>query len=290
METGWMTVLAAGLVCAATAGGTAVAVETRTFSDPVGDAAAGFDVANVTVSNDDAGQITFRVGLTAVPALPPSLNLLLVLDSDAKPSTGANGVDHYVAVSGGVAGVATAAGPFRAAPSLSFNFLPGVTNVSVNRRELGNTRTFRFRVLTIPTAPDGSLDSANADPAPDADWWSFGLRLPTRLVVASRTLAPNRPRPGRVFSARMVVRDVTYGAPGSPVTRGTVACAFSAGGARVAATGAVRGGGVVTCTGRVPEGAATGSVRGTMRYRLDGVSVTRGFASSPFGGDVRKGG
>ena len=87
--------LAAVSVCALTlAGGTASAplrpgANTASITDPVGDAAAdGPDISGVTVSNDDAGNLTFRVSFANRTALGANEGIWVQADTDRNPSTG----------------------------------------------------------------------------------------------------------------------------------------------------------------------------------------------------------
>ncbi len=278
-RTGALAVVAV-LAAAASAGAlTASAAGTRAFTDPAGDAGTGFDVTSVSAANDNAGQITFRIGLPAVPALPANLGLLIALNTDLK-ATGSAGIDYYIVVTGGAATLSreTSGTPaFYVPQSLSSNFQPGLMTVSINRRDLGNTRGFQFGVITLPQLPDGTLDQANADSAPSGPPWPYDLVLPTRLTVASKALARTT---GGGFTARVLVRDTTFGPPGTPAAGGAVTCRFTVAGRAVTARGTVATGGAATCRGTAPAGSSGAALKGTVRYSLKGATVTRGFVST----------
>ena len=261
---------------------TASAAGTKTFSDPVGDAGTGFDVANVVVSNDSTGQITFRVGLPAVSALPSSLALGISMNTDLKPTGGNAGIDFSIIAIGGQAGLSKVNSGGLSNPtipqSLSTSFQPGLMTVSINRKDLGGTHGFQFFAVTLTELPDGSIDPGNSDVAPPG-FWSYDLKLPTKLAVSSVGVTPPRPAAGGAFAAGMTVRDTTFDAPGVVPVGGTVKCAFSAGGKSVTTQGSITRAGRVTCRGHVPDAATGQSLTGTVKFRLNGVTASRSFST-----------
>ena len=261
---------------------TASAAGTSTFSDPVGDAGAGFDLANVVVSNDNSGQITFRVGLPAVSALPSNLGLGISMNADLKPTGGNAGIDFSIITIGGAAGLSKVNSGGLSNPtvpqSLSTNFQPGVMTVSINRRDLGGTRGFQFFAVTLLQLPDGSFDQVNSDVAPPG-FWGFDLKLPTKLAMSSVGVTPPRPAAGGAFAAGMTVKDITFDTPGTVPVGGTVKCAFSIAGKPVTTRGSITRAGRVTCRGSVPDTASGQSLTGKVRFRLNGVTASRSFST-----------
>ena len=79
-------IAAAGLAAGALAAAVPLAdgAGSRSSSDPVGDAGAGFDITFFTVRNDDAGNISFRVAIPAAATLPPNMGLIFLLDTDLR--------------------------------------------------------------------------------------------------------------------------------------------------------------------------------------------------------------
>jgi hypothetical protein len=274
---------AAGLVGGALGAGVgaAGAAGTRSSSDPAGDAGAGYDITFLTVGNDDAGRITFRVALPAVTTLPPGLGLALPLDTDLRREQ--ETIDHLITVFGGVAVLApvTAAGPGNAfiPQSLTTSFAPGEVTVSIHRRDLGGTRALIPVVGSFTVSPAGEPNFAtDTDFAPVDAGWVYRLKLPTKLLVRSTNLSPGRPAAGASFRAAIFVRDVTFGAPGDPAAGGRVTCAFTAGGKKVTTRGSLNAAGRASCAGTVPA-TASGRLSGRVTYIQGGVRVARTFAA-----------
>jgi hypothetical protein len=282
-----------GAAAAATAGlavATAVslagAAGTRSAADPAGDAGAGFDITSVTVANDDAGRITFRIALPAVGSLPDNMGLTVVLDTDQKLSE-SNPIDYGIVVARNTA-VLTSVTPGGAvsvfAPrSLTTSFAPGLVGVSIARSDLGNPRALIVAVASFTLAADGTPDTAaNTDVAPDTGLL-YALKLPTKLIVRSTSLSPGRPAAGGPFRAGAFVRDVTFGAPGELPKGGRVTCRVTVGGEKVTAARSLTRAGRATCAGTVPGDAAGQALRGTVTYTLNGVAVKRSFATTVAG-------
>ena len=250
-------------------------------ADAVGDAGAGFDITRLTVRNDDAGRITFRIDMPAVTALPPNLGLILPLDTDLRRES--EPIDHLITFVGGTAVIApiTAAGAGNAfiPRSLTTAFTPGAVTISVHRDDLGGTRAMLAGALTFTVSPTGDPNlETDTDAVPESGALPFLLRLPTRLLVRSSNLSPGRPSAGGAFRAALFVRDVTYGAPGDPASGGRVTCRFSAGGRKVTAKGSLNTAGRAACAGTVPAG-ASGRLTGTVTYTQRGARVSRTFAA-----------
>jgi hypothetical protein len=276
-------VAAAGLTAGAVAAGIplAGAAGSVRFVDPPGDAGAGFDMTDLTVRNDDAGRLTFRIGLPALTALPPNMVASVVLDTDLNRRE-QNPIDYVLTSIDGIAAVtpATAAGapgaPF-IPRSITTTFAPGALTIGIDRKDIGSPRALIPVATTLVMLPDGSLDPANQDLVPAAE--VYELKLPARLVVRSSNLSPGRPAAGGPFRASVYVRDVTFGAPGDAPTGGRVTCAFTVGGRKVTARRSVNAAGRVACAGTVPAGAAGQRLAGKVTYAQKGARVSRTFSA-----------
>jgi hypothetical protein len=66
------------------------------FADPVGDSGAKPDISGGTVSNDDAGKITFTVAFANRPALSPGDYVEIFIDADNAGWTGNEGFEYVV--------------------------------------------------------------------------------------------------------------------------------------------------------------------------------------------------
>ncbi len=274
---------AAGLAAGAVAAGAPVAGAAGSLRivDPPGDAGTGFDVTELTVRNDDAGRLTFRIGLPALTALPPSMVASVVLDTDLNPRED-NPIDYVLTSVGGGAAVTpvTAAGepgPGFVPRSLTTAFAPGELTIGVDRRDIGSPRALIPVATTLVMLPDGGLDAANQDLVPAAA--VYELQLPSKLLVRSSNLSPGRPAAGGPFRASVSVRDVTFGAPGDAPKGGRVTCAFTVGGRKVGARRSVNAAGRVACSGTVPAGASGQRLAGKVTYARTGARVTRTFSA-----------
>lgn len=280
---GWaMAAAAAAAAAVMVAGGipAAAGAGKLTFGDPAGDAGAGFDITSLTVSNDDAGLLTFRVALPALAAPPDNMAVLIALNGD--PKGPAFQPDHLIAAIRGVAvmGPVTASGSPVVSRTVTTTFQPGALTVSVARRDLGNPRTLGLTAATFTLATDLSpITEANVDVVEASASARYTIALPTKLLVRSANLSPGRPVAGGRFRAGAFVRDVTYGAPGEPVSGGRVTCSFTVGGRKVTAARSLTKAGRATCAGAVPGDAAGATLRGTVTYTLDGVTVRRTFST-----------
>ncbi|MDQ3822331.1 MAG: hypothetical protein M3321_03720 [Actinomycetota bacterium] len=180
---------AAVLVCAASSGASGVQ---QTFSDPQGDQqGTAPDVTTIAVSHDASGNITWRIGVANQPTLAADSEVVLWLDTDRNPNTGAPNTlgSEYVFL------VAADGFAFARWTGTEFDFdTPGQTvnvsynagaTIAVNRSEVGNTNGFNFWVRGLQeTGPE----TANIDDAPNDGTFSY-------------VLAPAGPRHGSVATA-----------------------------------------------------------------------------------------
>lgn len=232
------------------------------------------------MSNDDAGTISFRVGLPAVTALPDNMALAILLDSDLDTAESTPFDDGISLIRNSAvlfpitpAGVGTAF----IARSLTTRFV----HASVARGEIGGPRVLLASVGSFTLAPDGTPDTtANTDLAPAEGVLAHALKLPTKLLARSTSLSPGRPAAGARFRAGVFVRDVTFGVPGDLPKGGRVTCRFTIGGKKVTAARSLTPAGRATCAGAVPPGAAGRPLRGTVTYALNGAVLKRSFAAT----------
>ena len=85
-----------------------------TFQDAVGEYPAGPDVTSVSVTNDDAGELTFRISIPSHPVLTEDLRIQIPIDYDDNAATGLSvnggqGVDRVIYVDRGLYGLDNAA-------------------------------------------------------------------------------------------------------------------------------------------------------------------------------------
>jgi hypothetical protein len=155
------------------------------FTDPTGDApAAAPDLGGVQVSNDDRGQVVFRVSVANRTALVPTDLVAVFVDSDRRLGTGCApgvlGAEYALDVVAGryVFGrCARGAWDFSGRPaSVGGSFADATLMLRVNRRDLGGTSRFDFRIGAAAT----TSGSPAYDFAPDVGTagWSYQVVAP----------------------------------------------------------------------------------------------------------------
>ena len=86
-----LTASAAALLVAvpvALGGSSHAAANSTTYQDSTGEDAAAPDISGITVSNDDAGLITFQINLTNRPQFAADMLFLIFIDTDKNANTG----------------------------------------------------------------------------------------------------------------------------------------------------------------------------------------------------------
>ncbi|MGD0167944.1 MAG: hypothetical protein ABSC51_11775 [Gaiellaceae bacterium] len=181
------------------------AASSVTYSDPAGDCTStdaptvpvgSCDIQNVTVSNDDSGLITFKVGIPGSPTLTEDMEIAVFIDSDQNPATGdSSGYDYmldywtnagdpakpiYVALSkltsAGSTGVPAPA-------SLNASYTSGVATITIGAADLGSIGALDFDAVAFSgltydsSGNPTNYDTAPFDVAPDTSSWSYTVSL-----------------------------------------------------------------------------------------------------------------
>src|SRR5689334_6628120 len=162
----------AAIACLVSAG---ASIADSTNTDPTGDAKGGApDITQVVTSNDAAGTITFQI-TTATPLIDTS-EMLVALNTDSNPGTGAGGAEYLLIAGTGGFGIGKWNGTTFAqatAPSLSMTRSGNVVEFKINRSDLGVTDRFGFAVLTA------NFDAADTflgeDDAPDGGEYIYTM-------------------------------------------------------------------------------------------------------------------
>jgi hypothetical protein len=175
----------AGAACLLVAAPLAGASNVSAYEDATADApTASPDVGAVQVSNDDAGSIVFRVSIPNRPALADTDLVALFVDADAKTGTGcARGVfgaeyaldvlaNRYV-----FGRCLSGRWDFtKRPPSFGGSFASSTLTLRVNRRDLGGTSRFGFRIgAATATGRDPAYDFA---PDVGTTGWSYQVIAP----------------------------------------------------------------------------------------------------------------
>ena len=183
------------LVCAASSAGFGTA---QSYSDPQGDQQGNApDVTTITVSNDSSGDITWQIGVANQPTLTADSQVVVWVDSDRNPSTGAPntlGSEHVFLVGAdGYSFLRWTGTEYVVAPfsTVDVEYDAGA-RIKVNRSELGNTTGFNFWVRGLQ---ETSPETADIDDAPNDGTFAYALTgvAPRHGVVgaSSMTRIPN---------------------------------------------------------------------------------------------------
>ncbi len=285
-------VLAAVLVAlpaAAWGGAARVSANSQTFTDSIGEDPNAPDITSVVISNDDPGNIAFKVNISNRPALTPDMLLLIFLDTDQNAATGdpnSLGTDYAIQLEPGAVSLFKWSGTtYTSAPSqssLTYSYDATGASIHVSAADLGATKGFKFAVLAasgITIDANGNPDFTNEkdDFAPDPGHGFFTYQVLTKLTLSVEAFvyAPKPAKQGKNFVAGFAA---TESDTNGPVATGTVACTATAGLKHlVALTHAVKNG-VVACVWHVPLKSKGKMLRGTVSLTVQGTTVKRSFA------------
>ncbi len=263
---------------------------TQTYVDSTGEDAAAPDITGVTVSNDDAGLITFQINIANRPALTPDMLIDIYVDSDGNAATGSPdifGADYAIELQAGAADLfhwngTTFAGA-AAQTSLTFSYAATGATLRVSALELGKTKGFKFVVdaasgIVVGANGDADFTNAHDDFAPDAGHGTYSYQVLTKLVLraVAFTTSPSPAKAGKQFSAGLAA---TENDTNSAVTQGSVACTARVAGKLIAVKAHRIVNGVAACVWVIPKTAKGKTVRGTIVLTVRGVSLTRSFSA-----------
>jgi len=284
---------AAGALPGGTSSTAFVAANSQNYQDSTGEDATAPDITTLTVSNDDAGIISFRVNVPNRPALGQDMLFELWVDSDNNGATGSpdvGGADYVIQLVRGEVSLYKWDGTDYtrrfgdpSAVTLNFSYQAGLT-VRISAAELGNTKTFKFFVVAISglvvDPVTGDLDGANskADVAPGGGVglypYTVNVAKPT-LVVRGVTTTPRVPKAGATFTMRLTAARSDTGAV---LQNGRVTCVGRAGTVRLRAQLARVQGGAVVCTWLIPANAKGKTFRGSATVVFEGLSASRSIS------------
>jgi hypothetical protein len=163
--------------------GAAYAANSRSFTDPGGDAASSPDLTGVAISNDDAGIVTVKLTLGNRSTLAPSDAVAVGLDTDQNPDTGSvfYGAEWELDLEGGTlvsVYQATSNGSYTqvaAPPSYQASFSGGVATLTFKASDFGITSGFNLHAL--------GFDNSWLDSAPDYRSVNYQLSSTTAAPV-----------------------------------------------------------------------------------------------------------
>lgn len=272
----------------------AVAANTTTYQDSSGENPAAPDITTLTVSNTDAGVLSFRVAVPNRPALTQDMWFEIWVNSDNNLQTGdpeLAGVDYVMQLIQGEillyrwdgSGFTRRLGD-PPATSLNFAYQGGALTVRISTSELGNTKAFTFLVVALsgvvfdPTTGEPDSTNAQVDVAPGggAGLYAFEVKItPPSLVVRSFKATPKNPTAARSFTLRLVAARSDTNAV---VQNGRVTCVGRIGSARLRARVQAVQGGAATCTWAIPPAATGKTFRGSVGLAFEGLRVNESFS------------
>ena len=160
------------------------------LADPQGDAVGSApDITTTVVSNDDAGNIRFRINLANQIHLARGSRVYVYIDADRDPATGSasvQGADYMLEVDGSLWAYALSRWseplwqPVAPAPGRVDDW-SGLT-ITLNKLDLGGTSAFNFFVRTESESAD------RADVAPTTGTWTYVLGMGGSLTPELRKL------------------------------------------------------------------------------------------------------
>jgi hypothetical protein len=242
------------------------------LADPQGDAIGSApDITTTVVSNDDSGNIRFRINIANQIHLARDSRLYVYIDADRDPATGsasAQGADYMLLVDGSMGQYGLSRWseplwqPIVPAPG-SVNDWSGLT-ITLNKLDLGGTTAFNFFIRT-------EIGSANrADVAPATGTWTYALGAGGSLTPEVRRLtgyaSSLAPRAGDRFQVSRITLTLE---DGSTVAPERASCS-----AKIGATTLVPRG---TCLFKIPRTARRKTMKVTVTavYRGSIVRITQ---------------
>ena len=272
----------------------AVAANSTSYQDSSGENPAAPDITTITVSNTDAGVLSFRLAVPNRPTLGQDMWFEIWVNSDNNLQTGdaeTAGVDYILQlIQGeillyrwdGVNFTRRLGDP--PATSLSYAYQGGALTVRISTSELGNTKGFTFLVVAIggvvfdPVTgePDDSNAAVDVAPGGGSGLYSYEVKItPPSLVVRSLRPTPKNPTAGRPFTLRLIaVRSDTN----AVVQNGRVTCVGRIGNARLRAQVQRVQGRAATCTWNLPPTAKGKTFRGSVAVVFEGLRASQAYS------------
>lgn len=257
----------------------AAASADQSYGDPEGDSSGAPDVTTVAVSNDNDGNVNFRISLAGAADLPTDGVLLLMIDTDRASTTGGQDGEEVAIVIDGSDGSfdygrwnGTKIDFAVQAQTVRVGFRTGAVEILVNKSELNNATTFDFWTYGDKWLADAVTAE---DAAPDgAGVWTYAL---VTKAVALRA-GPIGTRPSLPVAAKsFTIQFSAFRTATSAVVTSGVALCTARIGAKTLKTRARFIGSVARCDVVIPKATRGKTLRGTI-----GISVPGGQVAKPF--------
>ncbi len=176
----------------------------KTFTDPSGDSGSAPDITSVLVSNDDAGLLTFGLGLANRAELTGDDIIGIGLNTDRNAQTGdpslGAGADYLIVFvrTENFLGLGRWNGSEYdvEVPQETLTASGDGRTLKIDRKELGGTAAFDFYVIAA-----AEESTTSADKAPDGSALStYELQLTPQLRTVRVAVEPAAPRAGMLFA------------------------------------------------------------------------------------------
>jgi hypothetical protein len=261
----------------------------QTFNDSTGEDPNAPDITSIVVSNDDAGNITFKINISNRPTFTDDMAIGLFLNTDNNAATGDAtlfGAEYLVELDPGSVVLGKWNGSDyntnTAQTSLTYSYDATGATIHVSQADLGGTKTIGFVAETISgiaTDASGNPDLTNVhrDFAPDPGHGQFTYNVVTKLILTKTafTTAPTPAKAGLRFSASLAA---TESDTNGPLTTATVTCMATVNGKRLPATHALANG-VASCFWKLPKTAKGKTLYGTIAVAKQGTTLSKSFVA-----------
>jgi hypothetical protein len=267
-------------------------VNSTSFTDPVGDSGAKPDITGGTVSNDDAGKITFTVAFANRPVLSPGDFIEIFVDADNAAWTGNEGFEYVVDYSFDTSPATSELTHWDGTQystvttaTVNGSYTGGTLTLTLSYRALGDTAKLRFFVYSDSSADEEDTDF---DDAPHGnEVFSYQVKIP---LLFDAFKAPAKVKAGKSATAALALTtdDEAHGGvtcratiAGKPVRGqgswvGVLLVPRISPAGDVASPFAYKA--VVFCSWKVPKTAKRKLLKGTMTATKEGLTVTRSFS------------
>jgi hypothetical protein len=268
----------------------AVAANSTDYQDSAGENPAAPDITTLTVSNTDAGLVSFRINIPNRATFSADMYVAVEVDSDNNANTGSpDGTEYAIEVFQGEAALFRWDGTnFSRRPgdpaftSLLFTYQGGIT-IRMSAAELGNTKAFKFStfvasgIVVDPVTGAADFTKAVVDfaPAAGAGLYAYQVRVTPATLVVRRTTV-GKATAGKPFTVRMVAARSDTNAV---VRNGRVTCVGRIGNARLKARVQNVVAGAATCTWNLPANSKGKRIRGSVSLVFEGLRASQSFSA-----------